>query len=254
MAALALLEDIFNGQIRRERVFRDHNDFLAHDDDWLISRFRFPRAILLELCAELGPNLERETARSHALPVPLQVLTTLGFLATGSFQRELADRSGISQSCLSRAMPAVWDGIIRLSTSMVGMRLQAGRVRDGWLLGDSGYPLKTWLLTPLTNPQTDRERRYNDAHSRTRSVVERAIGQLKCRWRCLDRTGGMLLYRPDKVCRIILACGVLHNVAHLHGIPLGEVRALPDDPDPGPVCVQHNQQAIQARQRVIATI
>ncbi|KAJ7998012.1 hypothetical protein DPEC_G00218130 [Dallia pectoralis] len=30
----------------------------------------------------------------------------------------------------------------------------------------------------------------------------------------------MLLYRPDKVCRIILACGVLHNVAHRHGIPL----------------------------------
>ncbi|KAJ8016317.1 hypothetical protein DPEC_G00005940 [Dallia pectoralis] len=87
---------------------------------------------------------------------------------------------------------------------------------------------RQWLSTkdvavnPLNNPQTDRERRYNDAHSCTRSVVERAIGQLKCRWRCLDRTGGMLLYHPDKVCRIILACGVLHNVAHRHGIPLGE--------------------------------
>lgn len=107
MAALALSEDIANGRIRREQVFRDHNDFLAQDDDWLISRFKFPRAILLEFCAELGPNLERETARSHAIPVPLQVLTTLCFLATGSFQRELADRSGISQSSLSRAMPAV---------------------------------------------------------------------------------------------------------------------------------------------------
>ncbi|KAL6481118.1 hypothetical protein MHYP_G00091980 [Metynnis hypsauchen] len=94
MAALALLEDIANGRIRRERVFRDHYDFLAHDDDWLISRFRFPRAVLLELCAELGPVLEREAARSRASPVPLQVLTMLGFLATGSFQRELADRSG----------------------------------------------------------------------------------------------------------------------------------------------------------------
>ncbi|CAM4574539.1 unnamed protein product [Leuciscus chuanchicus] len=105
---------------------------------------------------------------------------------------------------------------------------------------DRGYPLKTWLLTPLTNPQTDRECRYNDAHSRTRSVVERAIGQLKCRWRCLDRTGGMLLYRPVKVCHIVLACGVLHNVTHRHGIPLGEVAAPPDDPDPGPItaCVK----------------
>ncbi|KAL6483682.1 hypothetical protein MHYP_G00085540 [Metynnis hypsauchen] len=124
--------------------------------------------------------LERDTARSRASPVPLQALTTLGFLATGSFQRGLADWSGISQSSLSRAMPAVLDGIICMS-------------------GDSGYALQTWLTTPLCNPQTDRERRYNSLHSRTWSVVERAIGQLKNRWRCLDRTGGMLLYRPEKV-------------------------------------------------------
>ena len=71
MAVLALLEEFANGHIRRERVFRDYHDFLAHDDDWLISQFRVPRAILLELCTELGPGLERETARSHALPVPI---------------------------------------------------------------------------------------------------------------------------------------------------------------------------------------
>ncbi|KAL0147102.1 hypothetical protein M9458_057626, partial [Cirrhinus mrigala] len=120
---------------------------------------------------------------------------------------------------------------------------------------DYGYALKTWLLTPLTNPQTDRERRYNDAHSRTRSVVERMTGQLKCRCRCLDRTWGMLLYHPNKMCRIMLACGVLHNVTHRHGIPLCEgVAPVPDDPDPKPVYVLPNQQAIQARQRVTAAI
>ena len=37
----ALLEDIANGRIRRERVFRDNYDFLAYGDDWLISRFSF---------------------------------------------------------------------------------------------------------------------------------------------------------------------------------------------------------------------
>ncbi|KAL6488228.1 hypothetical protein MHYP_G00019690 [Metynnis hypsauchen] len=132
MAALALLEDIANGRSRRERVFRDHYDFLAHDDDWLISRFRFPRAVLLELCAEFGPVLERDTARSRQ------------------------------------------------------------------------------FLYRLT-------------------VVERAIGQLKSRWRCLDRTGGMLLYRPEKVCRIVRACGVLHNVAHRTAVvrtrPVGRTSA-----------------------------
>jgi len=91
MAAVVVLEDIANGAIRRERVFRDRHDLLAHEDNWLISRFRSPRAILLELCAELRPALERNTAGSHALPVPIQVMTTLGFLATGAFQRELAD-------------------------------------------------------------------------------------------------------------------------------------------------------------------
>ena len=47
--------------------------------------------------------------------------------------------------------------------------------------GDRGYPLKSWLMTLLTNPQTDQERRYNDLHSHSRSVVERTIGLLKGR-------------------------------------------------------------------------
>ena len=49
VALLALLEDYADGRIRRERIFRDHNDLLAHDDEWLISRFRFPRAVVLKL-------------------------------------------------------------------------------------------------------------------------------------------------------------------------------------------------------------
>lgn len=92
MAHLALLEDLAEGRLRRERHFRDRHDLLANNDDWLISRFRLPRAVLLDLCAELRPQLERPTRRNHAISVPTQVLTTLGFLATGSFQREMADR------------------------------------------------------------------------------------------------------------------------------------------------------------------
>ncbi|KAK0139419.1 putative nuclease HARBI1 [Merluccius polli] len=53
-------------------------------------------------------------------------------------------------------------------------------------------------------------------------ISARAIGQLKSRWRCLDRSGGLLLYHPEKVCRIVQACGVLHNIAHSHGVPLHE--------------------------------
>lgn len=115
MAALALLEDVANRAIRREHQFMEREDLLLNCDEWLMSRFRLTRAILLQLCEELRPALQRTTARSRAVPVPTLVLSTLGFLATGSFQREMADRSGVSQSTLSRAMPLVVDQIIRLS-------------------------------------------------------------------------------------------------------------------------------------------
>ena len=65
----------------------------------------------------IGPSVGEEHPQNHA--VPLQVLTTLGFLATGTFQRELADRSGISQPTFSRVMPDVLGGIISLSQQYI---------------------------------------------------------------------------------------------------------------------------------------
>ncbi|KAK0140608.1 putative nuclease HARBI1 [Merluccius polli] len=60
----------------------------------------------------------------------------------------------------------------------------------------------------------------HDSFVLTNSSVGNSRG--KSRWRCLDRSGGMLLYHPEKVCRIVQACGVLHNIAHRHGVPLHE--------------------------------
>lgn len=53
----------------------------------------------------------------------------------------------------------------------------------GWLLGDSGYALQPFLMTPKSAPQTEAEITYNKAHSRTRIVVEKAFGVLKSRFR-----------------------------------------------------------------------
>ena len=77
MAYLALLEDVAHGRLRRERVFRDQQDLLAYDDQWLVSRFRLPHAVILDLCQALGPALQRSSRRNQAVPVPLQVCTTL---------------------------------------------------------------------------------------------------------------------------------------------------------------------------------
>ncbi|XP_045887370.1 putative nuclease HARBI1 [Micropterus dolomieu] len=84
---------------------------------------------------------------------------------------------------------------------------------------------------PLTNPLTEQEQRYNIVHACAGG--EWTIGQLKGRCRCLDRTGGMLLYCPRKVCRIVQACSVLHSMANKRGIPLPQ-ELWNDEPEPGP--------------------
>ncbi|KAK0146483.1 putative nuclease HARBI1 [Merluccius polli] len=260
----------------------------CHDDDWLISRFRFPKAILLEICTELGPGLERQTARSHALPVPIQVLTTLGFLAT--FQRELADRSGMSQGALSRAIAAPgirfpYDAVnqahIKAQFAEIGgfpnvigaidcthIAIKAPSEGEyAYVNRKHFHSLNVQIICDAQMRLTNIVARWpgstHDSFVLTNSsvgnrlepgIVERAIGQLKSRWRCLNRSGGMLLYHPEKVCRIVQACGVLHNIAHRHGVPLCEVMALPDDPDPGPNNAQPNAEAIRTRQQLIKNI
>ena len=78
------------------------------------------------------------------------------------------------------------------------------------ILGDSGYPLLNWLLVPIVEypVMTVAEKRYNKAHTRARSVIERIIGILKRRWACLNE----LRMMPGKCCEINLVCCILHNL------------------------------------------
>ncbi|KAG8239821.1 hypothetical protein J437_LFUL019404 [Ladona fulva] len=52
-------------------------------------------------------------------------------------------------------------------------------MNTGYLLGDSAYPSKSYLLTPVLNPRTPEEQRYNRSHIRTRNTIERCFGVLK---------------------------------------------------------------------------
>lgn len=106
------------------------------------------------------------------------------------------------------------------SNSNLNDMFEARTIDEGWLLGDSAYPLRPWLLTPVLNPTTRHQQRYNAAHMRARSVVERSFGVLKCRFRCVDTSGGTLLYTPLKCCQIFIACVVLHNICIINRIPI----------------------------------
>ncbi|XP_041470028.1 putative nuclease HARBI1, partial [Lytechinus variegatus] len=81
----------------------------------------------------------------------------------------------------------------------------------GIILGDSGYPLMTWLMTPILNPQTPEEQAYNNAQCKTRSIIEQVNGQLKNKFRCL--LGHGLQIRPNRACNIITACCILFNIS-----------------------------------------
>ncbi|XP_067630133.1 putative nuclease HARBI1 isoform X5 [Eurosta solidaginis] len=61
--------------------------------------------------------------------------------------------------------------------------------RNSWLLGDSGYPLEPWLMTPYRLREDEPDERksfFNDTHSKARSIVERTIGVYKGRRRILS--------------------------------------------------------------------
>lgn len=91
---------------------------------------------------------------------------------------------------------------------------------DFVVLGDSGYPLKNWLMVPFLNPRNEAERAYNRAHMTTRSTIERCNGVLKRRFFCLH-TG--LRMNPHRACTVIMAALVLHNKC----IMAGEVVDIP---------------------------
>eukprot|EP00102_Acyrthosiphon_pisum_P021062 XP_016658272.1 PREDICTED: putative nuclease HARBI1 [Acyrthosiphon pisum] len=101
-----------------------------------------------------------------------------------------------------------------------------------WNNRDSGYPLRQWLLTPISNPTTNAEEYFNKRQMSTRSIIERCNGLLKMRFRCLlkDRT---LHYKPEKSTAIINACTVLHNMCIKNNVPMHDVDDIEEIGDLG---------------------
>ncbi|KAK3748964.1 hypothetical protein QZH41_006850 [Actinostola sp. cb2023] len=100
------------------------------------------------------------------------------------------------------------------NTSELQYHLENGGGRDGWLLGDRGYALQPYLMTPFrpANVVTEPEKRYQSSHTKTRNTIERCFGLWKQRFRCVDVSGGAMQFEPSRCCRIILAIAVLHNM------------------------------------------
>lgn len=79
--------------------------------------------------------------------------------------------------------------------------------------GDSAYALLPWLMVPIGNRANlnRNQELFNLFHSRVRYLIERCIGVLKLRFRCIlgERE---LRYHPTKASQIFNSCVVLHNL------------------------------------------
>lgn len=60
------------------------------------------------------------------------------------------------------------------------------------------------------------QQRYNDAHSKTRCIIERTFGRVKRRFGSLHQE---LRVTPERVCKLITAGFILHNISLLLNVP-----------------------------------
>jgi hypothetical protein len=115
--------------------------------------------------------------------------------------------------CYITDVVARWPGSVHDSTIFDNCRLRAilesGQL-EGYLIGDSGYACRSYMMTPIANPATIPEQRYNNAQALGRNCIERTNGILKRRFPCMKY--GMRL-RTDNTLKVIVATAILHNIA-----------------------------------------
>ncbi|XP_065306653.1 putative nuclease HARBI1 [Dermacentor albipictus] len=128
---------------------------------------------------------------------------------------------------------SVHDSFVWKASSLYAERRSGSLLHGGeYLLGDSAYPLQPWLVTPVPGSHISGSPAaiINAAHSSLRSLVERSIGVLKMRFRCLQRHRA--LYRgPVFTSKITEACAVLHNLCVRAELPEPDCTSGIDDFD-----------------------
>lgn len=117
-----------------------------------------------------------------------------------------------------QSIVARWPGSAHDSTifrqSRIRARFENNEFEDLLLLGDAGYPVGCYLITPLRDPDNNVERTYNDAQTQTRKPVECSYGIWKRRFPILA-VG--INVRVTSAISIIVATAVLHNIACFFG-------------------------------------
>lgn len=94
-----------------------------------------------------------------------------------------------------------------------------------------------YLLTPVSNPRTAQEERYNKVQIKSRNSVERLFGVWKRRFPYLHIG---LATKLSTTANIIIACAVLHNIA----VEANDIFEIDDTVDYGAHCTQSSASTI----------
>ncbi|KAI6676376.1 hypothetical protein NL676_037172 [Syzygium grande] len=112
------------------------------------------------------------------------------------------------------------------------MLLPEGTEIREYIVGDVGFPLLPWLLTPYKGKGlSDYQLGFNKRHHATRLVARRALVRLKDMWKIIEG----VLWMPDrnKLPRIIFVCCLLHNIIIDMEDEVQDEMPLSHDHDPG---------------------
>ena len=106
---------------------------------------------------------------------------------------------------------------------------------QGMLLGDNSYPCRPYLMTPLADPQTPPECRYNVSQICTRNNVERMFGV----WKRLSPCLSMSVKTKLSSTLIIVATAVLYNFIRGRNDPIEKENL--EDPEENPLPAMNDQ-------------
>ncbi|KAJ7998346.1 hypothetical protein DPEC_G00221740 [Dallia pectoralis] len=153
-----------------------------------------------------------KTDRQHGWGPTLETLVFLFWLATGSAYR-------VVSRVFSMPLPTVFRVVHRMVDEVVAVLphfVHLPRTQEELQV----EPLA--LITPYKRPVRGmEEQRFNYHHSRGRTIIERAFGMMKNRFKCifLEALEVHTLFVP----KVVTACVILHNISVGVGDVLEEV-------------------------------
>ena len=139
---LKRLEAVENVLPNKRNERRLHNvDYERYDEEHFRNRYRLTKDGFRDLLGIIGPDISAYNGRGNPIHADVQLLLTLRFYATGTFQLACGDLCEFSQPSASRIIKRISEAIARLKNEYIrfppGHLLSQTKV-DFWRIG--GFP------------------------------------------------------------------------------------------------------------------